>query len=104
MPISTMLPKGCSSVRGSSLAPKISSVGGHLARHANRFYMLNVRRESLIKKKASLENRLGDIKAQLKQIDADIRATQGHYNRLSRKEGRASGDGKKRPRAMCLTY
>lgn len=77
MPIFTILPRGCSSTRGASHLSRGISGGG--ARHANRFYMLNVQRESLQNKKVSLESRLTNITEQLKRTDAEIQTILSDY-------------------------
>lgn len=80
MPISTMLPRGCSSTRGASSLPRPANLGGAIVRHANRLYMLSVQQESLHSKRISLEKRLADICEQLKRIDAEIQAAQSACN------------------------
>lgn len=82
MPMRVNLPKGCPSSRGASDIRHITSQGGSLAHHTNRLYMLNVRRESLMNKRHTLEVRLKEIKGQLEGIEADIRATENQYRRL----------------------
>lgn len=95
MPVRINLPKGCPSSRGVSDIRHITSQGGSLAHHTNRLYMLNVRRESLMNKRHTLEVRLKEIKGQLEGIEADIRATEEQYRKLkgnrSRKKGREEG-------------
>lgn len=86
MPIPLNLPKGCSSSRGVSDIRHTSSQGGGLAKQTNRLYMLNVRRESLMNKRRTLEFRLNEIKDQLKEIEADIRTTEKQYSKLQGKE------------------
>lgn len=96
MSISIVLPRGCSGARGAShLSRGISGGGG--ARHANRFYMLNVQRESLHNKKVSLESRLTNITEQLKRTDAEIQTILSDYSisaspkeKIPRKMGRGT--------------
>ncbi|MBI4356444.1 MAG: hypothetical protein HY559_00995 [Gammaproteobacteria bacterium] len=91
MPISTQLPKGCSSMRGASALPRRANLGGELAQHANRFYMLTIKRESLNSKEISLKKRLADIREQLKRLDSEIQTAQSSYNKLSSHQRKKSG-------------
>lgn len=96
MPISTVLPRGCSVARGANhLCRGISGGGG--TRNANRLYMLNVQRESLHNKEVSLESRLTNITEQLKRTDAEIQtvlsdcsASVSPKGKIPRKMGRGT--------------
>lgn len=81
MPVSRILPRGCSRARGCADTPQLRSVGGGglLAQQANRFYMLTVKRESLMNKKESLSARLKDINNQLTEIESDLHAIETKY-------------------------
>lgn len=79
--------KGCASIKGTSRIRHLASLGGELAHEANRLYMLTVKRESLINKKRSLENRLKEINRVLMEIAAETEVSNKKYMRLS---GRAA--------------
>ena len=84
MPISQKLPRGCTSSRGASDIRHVSCRRGDLANQANRLYMLTVRRESLLSKKQSMEERLKDINRLLDGIDADFKETEKILARLKK--------------------
>jgi len=102
MPIPVNLPKGCSSSRGASDIRHTSSQGGGLAKQTNRLYMLNVRRESLMNKRRTLEFRLNEIKDQLKEIETDIRATEKQYRKLQGNELHKRGENRNRSGAKVM--
>lgn len=81
------LPKGCSSSRGVSDVPHISSLGGSLAQQANRLYMLNVRHVSMMNKKRATAARLAETMIQLRAIEEGLRVTEKKYQSLKRKRG-----------------
>lgn len=66
--------RGCTRTRGQTDIPHLHSLGGNMARRANQLYMLTVRRESLVNKKNSLEQRLEDIRVQIKEIDSQMKS------------------------------
>jgi hypothetical protein len=80
-----MRSKGCSSSRGASDIRHMSSQGGGLAKQSNRLYMLNVRRDSMMTKKSTLQNQLSQIIERLKGLDADIRSSEKEYKKLRSK-------------------
>lgn len=111
MAVQGSLLRGCASIRGVSDVPHIRSIGGLLAKEANRLYMLTVRRESLLNKRRSLEVRLKEIQDQLREIEEDVRETQRKYKltkRQSSERGKGSSkheDGRAvRTRTMPLSF
>lgn len=84
-----------------------------MAQQANRFYMLTVKRESLMNKKESLNARLRDINNQLTEIESDLHAIEGKYKTLLNRNGhgkknrsiKASNEGKAlATRTMAFRY
>ncbi len=62
----SVLPKGCSNI-------KLSPTGGTgRTQKANRMYMLTVQRESLLKKRHTLEVQMKEIQMQLKTAEREI--------------------------------
>jgi hypothetical protein len=76
MPVVRNLPKGCTSIRGSSNIAQVSSKPGRLVTQANRIYMLRVKQDSLVNKRNSLTARLKEIDRHLEAIEADVRETE----------------------------
>lgn len=92
MSTSQKLPRGCTSSRGASDIRHVSYRRGDLANQANRLYMLTIRRESLLGKKESLQERLKDINGLLKGIDADLKETEKIFAKTKKTQSRKSGE------------
>lgn len=110
MPIPTKLPKGCAGIRGVSDLVFLTSGGGSV-QHANRLYILTVKRESVLNKKRTLEAQLAQIEAQLREIEHDLKETDkkrlglsGRRSRKSGKESKQNRDNGRRAKAVSLRY
>ncbi len=86
------LPKGSSTIRGASDVLRMNSLSGTQAQQANRLYMLNVRRASLVNKKNATEARLNETIAQLRGIEEQMRQTEKKYMVFRKESPRRRGN------------